>query len=167
MMTVIAGTRFARDVCLVEDPAETAASKRHYPKLNKRDLFSLGYIASYSGHSTELRFDLTLVICLRQQGCVRSCCELCRCTQPPTGARLKASIDMGTGYDCFDVVAHTRAAAISAEQRKWRQTLIARWPNRGCQLFPRVVALLAAAGGGTAVDFPIPPRPADRRAADD
>ena len=32
---------------------------------------------------------------------------------------------MGTGYDCFDGAAHTRAAAISVEQRKWRQTLIA------------------------------------------
>src|SRR5438094_6195775 len=40
---------------------ETAAERRYNPAFRKADLFRLGYIATYSGHSTGKALDLTLV----------------------------------------------------------------------------------------------------------
>jgi D-alanyl-D-alanine dipeptidase len=40
---------------------ETAAERRYNPAFRKVDLFRLGYIAAYSGHSTGSALDLTLV----------------------------------------------------------------------------------------------------------
>ncbi len=53
--------RASRDMLAWATGAETPAQKRYYPKLNKRDLFALGYIAASSGHSTGAAIDLTLV----------------------------------------------------------------------------------------------------------
>ena len=39
---------------------ETPAERRYNPALRKADLFRLGYIAAYSGHSTGSALDLTL-----------------------------------------------------------------------------------------------------------
>ena len=38
---------------------------------------------------------------------------------------------MGTGYDCFDILSHTNAAAITPAQRRWRQTLVAAMARQG------------------------------------
>ena len=66
---------------------------------------------------------------------------------------------MGTGYDCFDALSHTRAAAISAEQRKWRQTLIAAMTRQGfANYFREWWHFSLPRAGGTAFDFPIAPR---------
>jgi D-alanyl-D-alanine dipeptidase len=43
------------------DGRETASQRRYNPAFRKADLFRLGYIAAYSGHSTGAALDLTLV----------------------------------------------------------------------------------------------------------
>src|SRR5215208_5301115 len=43
------------------DGKETAGQRRYNPAFAKADLFRLGYIAAYSGHSTGAALDLTLV----------------------------------------------------------------------------------------------------------
>src|SRR3954464_15491280 len=48
-------------VIWAQDGVETPAQKRYNPAFSKRDLFRLGYIAQYSGHSTGAALDLTLV----------------------------------------------------------------------------------------------------------
>jgi zinc D-Ala-D-Ala dipeptidase len=106
------------------DGADTPASRRYHPKLNKRDLFQLGYIAASSGHSTGAAVDLTLVDLAGDNSAVFDpAAGHGDCTQAAGKRAPEGSIDMGTGYDCFDAVSHTASAAITAEQRKWRQTL--------------------------------------------
>jgi D-alanyl-D-alanine dipeptidase len=142
------------------DGAETASSKRYYPKLNKRDLFGLGYIAAYSGHSTGAAVDLTLVdLSAGNSAVFDPAAAYADCTGPAARRAPEASIDMGTGYDCFDALSHTRAAAISAEQRKWRQTLIAAMTRQGfANYFREWWHFSLPRAGGTAFDFPIAPR---------
>jgi zinc D-Ala-D-Ala dipeptidase len=142
------------------DDAETPASKRQYPKLNKRDLFSLGYIAAYSGHSTGAAVDLTIVdLSADNSAAFDPAATYADCTAPADKRAPEGSTDMGTGYDCFDTMAHTRAAGISAEQRKWRQTLIAAMTKQGfANYFREWWHFSLPRAGGTAFDFPIAPR---------
>jgi zinc D-Ala-D-Ala dipeptidase len=106
------------------DGAETAAQKRYYPRLNKRDLFRLGYIAAYSGHSTGAVVDLTLVELAADNRAVFDPDKVyADCTAPADRRAPAASVDMGTGFDCFDTASHTASASITPQQRDWRQTL--------------------------------------------
>jgi D-alanyl-D-alanine dipeptidase len=38
---------------------------------------------------------------------------------------------MGTGYDCSDIKANTAAKSITANQRRWREKLVAVMARRG------------------------------------
>lgn len=79
-----------------------------YPNINKRKLFKLGYIASYSGHSRGSTVDITLV---------------------PIDESMRADdhanhpLDMGTPYDFMDKRSHVFNNAISREAKKNRMTL--------------------------------------------
>jgi zinc D-Ala-D-Ala dipeptidase len=53
------------------------------------------------------------------------------CTAPESIRAPEASVDMGTGYDCSDVKAHTAAASITPAQRQWRSTLVAAMARQG------------------------------------
>jgi D-alanyl-D-alanine dipeptidase len=41
------------------------------------------------------------------------------------------SIDMGTGYDCFDAISSTASPGITGEQRRRRMQLVAAMARRG------------------------------------
>jgi zinc D-Ala-D-Ala dipeptidase len=47
------------------------------------------------------------------------------CTAQATQRAPDSSLDMGTGFDCFDVKSHTLSAAITAEQKRARGLLLA------------------------------------------
>ena len=141
--------------------AETAAQKRFYPKLDRRDLFRLGYIAASSGHSTGAAVDLTLV----EKASGKSAefdpgASYADCTQPAAKRAPEASVDMGSGYDCFDIASHTAARSITPEQRSWRQTLLAAMRRQGFVNYFREWWQFSIPGaGGVAADFPIVARP--------
>ncbi|WP_079125603.1 M15 family metallopeptidase [Streptomyces lushanensis] len=95
-----------------------------YPRVDKSRLFEDGYIAEKSGHSRGSTVDLTLV----------------KLPAPPTrpyipGERLApchgpkaerfpdTSVDMGTGFDCFDTLSHTDDPRVQGEQRANRRFL--------------------------------------------
>jgi D-alanyl-D-alanine dipeptidase len=67
---------------------------------------------------------------------------------------------MGTGFDCFDLKAHTASPAITAEQRRWRNTLVEAMSRRGLANYAREWWHFSYAAGdrGSAFDFPIPAR---------
>ena len=105
---------------------ETAAERRYNPAFSKADLFRLGYIATHSGHSTGAAVDLTLV----DLGADNSrkfdpAKDYADCTAPAAARAPEGSVDMGTGYDCSDVKAHTAASSVTPAQRRWRSTLVA------------------------------------------
>ena len=53
------------------------------------------------------------------------------CTAPAGARAPEASVDMGTGYDCSDVKAHTAARSITPAQRRWRNLLVAAMAKQG------------------------------------
>jgi D-alanyl-D-alanine dipeptidase len=83
--------------------------REFYPRVSKRRLFDLGYIAHRSGHSRGSTVDLTLVRlpAAPQPTWSRREFGLVRCTAPRRRRFPDNSIPMGTSYDCFDVRAHT------------------------------------------------------------
>ncbi len=72
--------------------ADESARARYFPRVDKRRLIEQGYIAMRSAHSTGLALDLTLVDNHQPAASSFRAC----------GAAAAGSLDMGTGFDCFD-----------------------------------------------------------------
>ncbi|WP_030624270.1 M15 family metallopeptidase [Streptomyces sclerotialus] len=95
-----------------------------YPQVDKSTLFEDGYIAEKSGHSRGSTVDLTLakLPALPTRPYVPG--EPLRPCYGPKDQRFPDnSLDMGTGFDCFDTLAHTLDPRIQGEQRKNRLLL--------------------------------------------
>lgn len=136
-------------------------TKRYYPKLQKQNLFALGYIASRSEHSAGTTVDLSMVeIGHPPVAAFDRAASYGACTGPAAQRSPDDSIDMGTGYDCFDVASHTASAAITPEQRRWRNMLVSAMAKRGFRNYHREWWHFTYRGaGGGQYDFPIRPRP--------
>jgi len=106
------------------DGDDSASTRRFYPELQKRNLFRLGYIAAQSKHSTGTTVDLTLI---RKPAAAAAAFDPAARYGPCTGAAAKRapdnSIDMGTGFDCFDLRSTSANREISSEQKRGRLTL--------------------------------------------
>jgi D-alanyl-D-alanine dipeptidase len=95
-----------------------------YPHVDKRNVFKDGYIATKSGHSRGSTVDLTLVKRppARQERYHRGD-KLRSCTKPRRVRFRDNSIDMGTGYDCFDTKSHPFSPHVTKKQRANRMKL--------------------------------------------
>jgi D-alanyl-D-alanine dipeptidase len=140
--------------------AEPPAQKRFNPAFRKQDLFRLGYIATYSGHSTGAALDLTLVDLTADNSLQFDPAKAyADCTAPASDRAPEASVDMGTGYDCTDVMAHTAAKTINPDQRRWRNTLVSAMAKQGFVNYSKEWWHFSLPGAaGPAYDFPITPR---------
>jgi zinc D-Ala-D-Ala dipeptidase len=137
------------------------ATKRFYPRLQKNTLFALGYIASRSAHSTGTAIDLTLVEAPPAAAApFDPAAAYGPCTGPAAQRSPDNSLDMGTGYDCFDTTSSTASAGISPEQRRRRGTLVAAMARRGFWNYHREWWHFTYGSPGAAYDVPIRPRPA-------
>jgi D-alanyl-D-alanine dipeptidase len=136
---------------------ETAAERRFNPAFPKADLFRLGYIATYSGHSTGTALDLTLVDLKADNSAVFDPTKAyADCTAPAEARAPEGSVDMGTGYDCTDRKGHTNTASITPEQRRWRNLLISAMAKQGFVNYSKEWWHFSLPGaGGPAYDFPI------------
>ena len=139
------------------DGKETAAARRYNPVFRKQDLFRLGYIAMYSGHSTGAALDLTLVDLTADNSATFDPGKAYGdCTAPSEARAPEGSIDMGTGYDCSDVKAHTATNSITTAQRRWRNTLVAAMAKQGFANYSKEWWHFSLPGTGRqAYDFPI------------
>ena len=138
------------------------AGKRFFPRLSKSSLFARGYIAARSAHSTGIAVDLTLIAVSSAAAAIFDmAASYGPCTGPAAKRSPDNSLDMGTGFDCFDVNSHTASAAIDTEQRRWRALLVAVMAKRGFSNYHREWWHFAYANRGSAphYDFPISPRP--------
>jgi zinc D-Ala-D-Ala dipeptidase len=147
-------------VVWAQNGRETPAERRYNPTFGKADLFRLGYIAEHSGHSTGAALDLTLVDLTADNSARfdpgRAYAD---CTAPASARAPEASVDMGTGYDCSDVRAHTAAISITPAQRRWRNRLVAAMARQGFVNYSKEWWHFSLPGaGGAAYDFPITPR---------
>lgn len=118
------------------DLGDQVAKARYYPHLDKRVLLG-DYIAETSGHSRGATLDLGLLDC-RSGHC--------------------APLDMGTGFDFFDPLAHTDAAGIDAAQRANRQRLLRAMAAQGFANYPLEwwhYTFQPEPSPGTAYDVPV------------
>ena len=96
----------------------TKTKKEFYPGVDKRNLFSEGYIDSKSGHSRGSTVDLTIVpIPVPEQQEYTPGQRLSECYLPASARFRDNSIDMGTGFDCFDELSHTATSDIGHKQK--------------------------------------------------
>lgn len=121
--------RWARDL------GDQARKVAFYPEIDKRDLFRLGYIAAYSGHSRGATVDLTLV--RRNDG---------------------AELDMGTPFDFFSPRSASASPGVSATARANRAHLAAAMRQGGFVPYGKEwwhFALRAEPSPRQAFDFPV------------
>jgi zinc D-Ala-D-Ala dipeptidase len=140
-----------------------AENRRFYPRLAKPSLLA-GYIAGHSRHATGTAVDLTLVEASPSASAAFDPrASYGPCTGPAAQRAPDSSLDMGTGYDCFDGLSHTNAAAITAEQRQRRTQLVSAMNRRGFRNYHREWWHFTFAGtvGAAAYDVPIAPRRGD------
>lgn len=107
------------------DLSDERMKPEFYPRVDKSALFADGYIAERSGHSRGSTLDVTLVA-------LPSAVEpsfvpgqpLVDCTAPEGVRFPDNSVDMGTGFDCFDTLAHTLDPRIAGDAEKNRLLLV-------------------------------------------
>lgn len=108
-----------------------------YPRIEKSRLFPEGYIAEKSGHSRGGTVDLTLVKlpAMPQRPYVPG--EPLASCFAPVGERFPDnSVDMGTGFDCFDERAATEAPGIGEQARENRYLLRDLMADAGFEDYP-------------------------------
>ncbi|MEW1589113.1 M15 family metallopeptidase [Micromonospora vinacea] len=105
-------------------PGEQQTKAEFYPDLAKNRLFSDGYIGAPTAHSRGSTLDLTLVDePAAGQPPYRVGQPLVACTAPRGQRFADNSIDMGTGFDCFDPRAHTADPRVTGTARDNRRLL--------------------------------------------
>ncbi len=98
-----------------QDGSDTSTKLEYYPNIDKKDLFSKGYISTKSGHSRGSTVDLTIV-----------------------SLKTKQILNMGSPYDLFDEVSSTdHTSSISKNQHSLRQLLKRRMEKHGWQSYPK------------------------------
>lgn len=83
-----------------QDLHDQKMKDKFYPEINKKDLFSLGYLAKRSGHSRASVVDLTLLY-----------------------LETREEVDMGSFFDYFGSISHHDTDLINKEQTRNRQIL--------------------------------------------
>lgn len=144
------------------DGAANDPTKRFFPRLAKDQLFALGYIAERSGHSQGNTVDLTIVVRAAPTATAFDpTASYGICTGPAAGRAPDDTLDMGTGFDCFDEKSHTAVPGLTPDQRQSRDLLLQTMQQQGFANYDREwwhFSLPAHAGPG--LDAPIPPRTA-------
>ena len=111
-------------VAWAEDLDDEAMKAEFYPDVDKSRLFLDGYIAAKSGHSRGSTTDLTIVkLPAVPTRPYRPGETLVPCYAPQAQRFPDNSVDMGTGFDCFDTLSHTLDPRIQGEQLKNRLLL--------------------------------------------
>jgi D-alanyl-D-alanine dipeptidase len=107
-----------------KDLQDEEMKQEFYPKVDKSRLFADGYIAEKSGHSRGSTVDLTIVKLPAAPTRPYVPGEaLVPCYAPKEDRFPDNSVDMGTGYDCFDTLSHTDDPRVGPEQRANRDLL--------------------------------------------
>lgn len=109
-----------------------------YPRVAKSALFDEGYLGSPTSHSSGSTVDLTLVPDPPPSQRPYTPGEPLVSCVAPVGERFPDNgVDMGTGYDCFDRLAHTAASGISETARRNRELLKRLMSEEGFTNYPR------------------------------
>jgi len=136
-----------------------APARRFFPGVEKSRLFTLGYLAAHSAHSTGTAVDVTLIERPPRAAALERNAAYGPCTAPAAQRAPDNSLDMGTGFDCFDGKSRTLSPAISPDQAKRRALLVAAMRRRGFHNYFREWWHFSyGPRPAGAYDFPIAPR---------
>jgi len=116
-----------------KDSSQQQTKAEFYPRVNKADVFKLGYVAEKSGHSRGSTIDLTIVPVPTptQEKYVPGQQPLVACFSSYHERYRDNSIDMGTGFDCLDTAAHADNHDIPPNAYQNRQLLLAAMQKQG------------------------------------
>lgn len=106
-----------------KDLSDTLTKKEFYPTIDKSRLFVDGFIAEKSGHSRGSTVDLTIVPIPLPQQTEFDLNNQCECYKPIDERFKDNSLDMGTGFDCFNELSHTENPNLTPQQRVSRLLL--------------------------------------------
>ena len=146
-------------VAWARDVPDQAMKPDFYPDVDKRALFRKGYISSRSGHSRASTVDLTIVPLdaaavtpVAASGPIRACAATREDRAPDT------SLDMGSGFDCFDPLSHTGNPRVGKQARGNRAMLRSLMSKHGFGNAPEEwwhYTLRGEPYPGTYFDFPV------------
>ncbi|WP_091107220.1 M15 family metallopeptidase [Micromonospora citrea] len=107
-----------------KQPGEQRMKAEFYPRVAKSKLFDEGYVGAPTAHSRGSTVDVTLVdVPTPAQAPYAPGQPLVSCTAPRGQRFGDNSVDMGTGFDCFDPLAHTDSPRITGVARDNRRLL--------------------------------------------
>lgn len=95
-------------------PEDTLMKATFYPEIEKKNLFSLGYISTRSGHSRGSTVDITLI-----------------------DANTGEELNMGGTYDFFGEISHHDSSKITSEQKENRKLLKRTMSKYGFRAYPQ------------------------------
>ncbi|MEU6075009.1 M15 family metallopeptidase [Micromonospora sp. NPDC047074] len=105
-------------------PGEQRMKAEFYPRVAKSELFDQGYVGAPTAHSRGSTLDLTLVdVPTPTQPPYAPGQPLVSCTAPHGQRFADNGVDMGTGFDCFDPLAHTDSPRVTGVPRDNRRLL--------------------------------------------
>ena len=136
--------------------SEDSATKRFYPGRDKRALFAGGYIAAHSRHSMGTAVDLTLIALPAAPAApFDPNAHYGPCTAPAEQRAPDNSLDMGTGFDCFDQKSSAFWSMATSEQNHRRVVLNEAMRKRGFHDYVREWWHFGFGPRGPAYDFAI------------
>ena len=142
-----------------QHPADDRMKGEFYPAVDKSRLFADGYIDEKSGHSRGSTLDLTVVrLPAAPQRPYIPGEPLEPCTAPLGQRFPDNSVDMGTGFDCFDPLAHTEDPRVTGEAARNRRFLKHTLESAGLENYPGEwwhYTLAAEPYPDTYFDFPV------------
>jgi len=111
-------------------PEDQAKKSYYYPRVNKADVFDLGYVARRSGHSRGSTVDLTIMLKNKALHDIRTKQRILR-----DGFEITllddGTVDMGSSFDLFDEASHTENKLIEEKHQAMRLYLKSVMENNG------------------------------------
>lgn len=105
-----------------KEPKDQAKKSEYYPRVNKADVFDLGYVAKRSGHSRGSTVDLTLIELGKNPHAIKKSNR-----HLLDGYTIEflddGTIDMGSSFDLFDLASHGENDLIESDYKKLRTYL--------------------------------------------
>lgn len=119
------------------DPTHTEMKAEFYPRTDKQKLFALGYLATRSAHSRGSTVDLGIAPSPFSMPPPTSSPALKACTLPKGERFEDGTIDLGTGYDCLDVMGNTSNPSVGEVALRNRQLLKSTMARAGFRPYAR------------------------------
>lgn len=111
------------------------ATKYYYPRIARNRIIPLGYVARRSSHSRGTAIDLTLVRAGSQAA--PAAAGPGRAAASCIAGGSSSGLDMGTAWDCFDVLSHTYHKGISTTAWNNRRRLLRAMQAEGFRNYKR------------------------------